>query len=582
MYTEGEKDADALNSIGLTATTNPGGAGKWRDEYAESLRGVGRVYICYDIDKPDPKTGLRPGEVHALAVAKSIAPVVGGIEFRCAVVGKDVSDHLAAGKAVEELSNARPVAVPKSADEGPENGPRERSGAKSRSKEPAVYQLALERLREHARGNNLPMPRKTDNGWEACCPAHDDHRPSLGIRVGDEQPLVLDCQAGCEFEDVLTALRIPLSEAFEKRRMSRASGGLSLHTPGELAKKPKPTTPLIRGVVAEGSYGPFGGKEKTLKSICAYAGAIALVSGKPMLGFERWSVPQARTALIFAGEGGIELAQRRLQRIASDIYGIDDISTIPLYVMEGTAELNGEHFQSKTMEFVAQYGKPGLVILDALYNFHDVDVEVSNLYARGRMLSDYQHFMARECGLAALWVVDHFRKSANTTGLDEYMQSGMAQWADSWWNAEHRLDPDVSEHRFWLKVEIGSRHGYGGVYEIDIDEGPFDDEAMVWERPTTVTVRRSNHTAGDVKTSSVEDVLEIVGEKDGIVTRDLERKVGGRYPKRVIGSAITAGFVVIEKGARSAHHHHLTEAGKRERERLRAAHHVSLSRNDGS
>lgn len=35
---EGEKDADRLRRIGIPATTNPAGAGKWRDDYAEQLR----------------------------------------------------------------------------------------------------------------------------------------------------------------------------------------------------------------------------------------------------------------------------------------------------------------------------------------------------------------------------------------------------------------------------------------------------------------------------------------------------------------------------------------------------------------
>src|SRR5262245_37567432 len=36
---EGEKDADRLASLGLTATTAPMGAGKWKPEYSEILRG---------------------------------------------------------------------------------------------------------------------------------------------------------------------------------------------------------------------------------------------------------------------------------------------------------------------------------------------------------------------------------------------------------------------------------------------------------------------------------------------------------------------------------------------------------------
>jgi hypothetical protein len=37
--TEGEKDCDRLHGEGLIATTNIGGAGKWRDEYNEEFRG---------------------------------------------------------------------------------------------------------------------------------------------------------------------------------------------------------------------------------------------------------------------------------------------------------------------------------------------------------------------------------------------------------------------------------------------------------------------------------------------------------------------------------------------------------------
>jgi DNA primase len=39
MVAEGEKDADNLTKLGFTATTNPMGAEKWRDEYSETLRG---------------------------------------------------------------------------------------------------------------------------------------------------------------------------------------------------------------------------------------------------------------------------------------------------------------------------------------------------------------------------------------------------------------------------------------------------------------------------------------------------------------------------------------------------------------
>jgi hypothetical protein len=42
---EGEKDVLTLNRLGVIATTNPGGAGKWRSEFSEVLRGADVILI---------------------------------------------------------------------------------------------------------------------------------------------------------------------------------------------------------------------------------------------------------------------------------------------------------------------------------------------------------------------------------------------------------------------------------------------------------------------------------------------------------------------------------------------------------
>lgn len=46
-----------------------------------------------------------------------------------------------------------------------------------------------------------------DNSGVACCPAHGDKHPSLSIGTGSNGKLLLTCHAGCEFRDILTALR---------------------------------------------------------------------------------------------------------------------------------------------------------------------------------------------------------------------------------------------------------------------------------------------------------------------------------------------------------------------------------------
>ncbi|MEX1095351.1 MAG: AAA family ATPase [Planctomycetales bacterium] len=83
--TEGEKDADRLAELGLIATCNVGGAGKWRDEYVEHLRGR-RVVIFPDNDDP--------GRKHAEQVARSLAGAAADVQIITTPGAKDISDWL--------------------------------------------------------------------------------------------------------------------------------------------------------------------------------------------------------------------------------------------------------------------------------------------------------------------------------------------------------------------------------------------------------------------------------------------------------------------------------------------------------
>jgi hypothetical protein len=92
---EGEKDVQALEQAGVVATCNPGGAGKWNDEYSVTLAGAKRVVVVADRDEP--------GRKHAASVAASLRGHVAEVVVVEAAVGKDAADHLAAGKTVEEF-----------------------------------------------------------------------------------------------------------------------------------------------------------------------------------------------------------------------------------------------------------------------------------------------------------------------------------------------------------------------------------------------------------------------------------------------------------------------------------------------
>ncbi len=49
--------------------------------------------------------------------------------------------------------------------------------------------------------------RWTGRSGTACCPAHEDHSPSLSIANGHSGQLLLTCHAGCSFVSVLDALK---------------------------------------------------------------------------------------------------------------------------------------------------------------------------------------------------------------------------------------------------------------------------------------------------------------------------------------------------------------------------------------
>ena len=94
IITEGEKDAETVEKLGFVATTNFEGAGKWREEYSQSLKGA-RCFICGDLDEP--------GKKHVRLVANKLLSTglpAKIIDLPAELNGqevKDISDWVAAG-----------------------------------------------------------------------------------------------------------------------------------------------------------------------------------------------------------------------------------------------------------------------------------------------------------------------------------------------------------------------------------------------------------------------------------------------------------------------------------------------------
>jgi 5S rRNA maturation endonuclease (ribonuclease M5) len=118
---EGEKDVATVESLGLVATCNPGGAGGgWRSEYGAFLRDA-KVMIIADADES--------GRKHARKVRDALAGVVAELEITEPADGcKDVTEHIAAGKGLaalrtvwssEDLDGTEPPAAPGDVAEAP-------------------------------------------------------------------------------------------------------------------------------------------------------------------------------------------------------------------------------------------------------------------------------------------------------------------------------------------------------------------------------------------------------------------------------------------------------------------------------
>ncbi|HEU5275121.1 MAG TPA: AAA family ATPase [Xanthobacteraceae bacterium] len=94
---EGEKDVEALEELGLVATCNPQGAGKWRsvaDCASKALKGR-RVVVIADADDP--------GRRHAADVAAQLRGVAASVRVIEPRRGKDAADWIEAGGTVEEI-----------------------------------------------------------------------------------------------------------------------------------------------------------------------------------------------------------------------------------------------------------------------------------------------------------------------------------------------------------------------------------------------------------------------------------------------------------------------------------------------
>jgi hypothetical protein len=84
--------------------------------------------------------------------------------------------------------------------------------------------LSLARIRTLAELlSQLAHVSESGDGWSARCPDHADSRPSLSISVGKDGKILVRCHRGCDFEDIVRAAGMLVSEMFESAPSTRSA-----------------------------------------------------------------------------------------------------------------------------------------------------------------------------------------------------------------------------------------------------------------------------------------------------------------------------------------------------------------------
>lgn len=84
--------------------------------------------------------------------------------------------------------------------------------------------------------------QKNGQGYTAICPAHDDHTPSLSASSGGDGRILLNCHAGCSFDDIVKSMGVEPKDLFAPHS---GNGGIRPTTKKEKRPEPEPIADAV-------------------------------------------------------------------------------------------------------------------------------------------------------------------------------------------------------------------------------------------------------------------------------------------------------------------------------------------------
>jgi RecA-family ATPase len=157
----------------------------------------------------------------------------------------------------------------------------------------------------------------------------------------------------------------------------------------------------------------LGGMEKTFRSWLLCFIAVAVASGKDCFGDDRFPVVTQDGVVFFTGEAGRFALERRLRRIATQLYGMTDEEDdqLPLYVADERAILGSDRFLNALRTAIADH-VPVLVEIDPLYPYVGSNTEAGNMFAVG----DQLHAVSEICNEANVSLIVSHHPAEDGTG----------------------------------------------------------------------------------------------------------------------------------------------------------------------
>lgn len=260
---------------------------------------------------------------------------------------------------------------------------------------------------------------------------------------------------------------------------------LQLWTMRELMAQDLTLNWLVRNVLVTPTYGQVAGEKKTLKTYLTQYLALAVATGERFLG--QFDVEKQGNVVMFVGEGGRIPWTRRMPRIAESV-GIPDIRAVPIHAVFQTAPLLSPAFKG-TVETVIEHLDPVLTIIDPLYAFHGSETNSANIHEEGALLTAVAApFIDHGSNLL---IVNHFKKGAESRGLNRITMAGSGEWVDSWMFTEERSPANLNTGDFYINIEFGSRQWGGSRWEVDFNIGVQNAMGEESDSPIRFDVRRS-------------------------------------------------------------------------------------------